>query len=60
LGLSLFNLDDDPGETMNLVEQYPDVVSRLLNAAAAFDREMQKSQRPIGQLCPEGQCEEGN
>jgi arylsulfatase A len=58
LGLSLFNLDDDPGETVNLVEQLPDVVNRLWDAAAAFDKEMQKSQRPIGQLCPEGQCEE--
>lgn len=33
LGLSLFDLDADPGETKNLVEQHPDVVRRLESVA---------------------------
>jgi hypothetical protein len=35
---------------MNLAAQYPDVVSRLTEAAAAFDAEVKKNQRPMGQL----------
>jgi arylsulfatase A-like enzyme len=50
LGLSLFNLDDDPGETVNLAAQHPDVVRRLTEAAAAFDENIKKNQRPVGQL----------
>jgi arylsulfatase len=50
LPLSLFDLDADPGETTNLAEQYPDVVTRLTEAATQFDGDMKRNQRPIGQL----------
>jgi hypothetical protein len=33
LGLSLYNLDSDLGETTNVAEQHPDVVERLLDLA---------------------------
>ena len=61
LGLSLFKLDDDPGETVNLAAQYPDVVSRLTEAATAFDADVKKHQRPMGQRCAAGElCDAGN
>jgi arylsulfatase len=50
LPLSLFDLDADPGETTNLAEQYPEVVNRLTEAAAAFDADIQQNRRPIGEL----------
>jgi arylsulfatase A len=49
LPLSLFDLDADPGETTNLVAQYPDDVSRLMEAAAAFDADLKMNERSIGQ-----------
>jgi cyclase len=48
LPLSLFDLDADPGETTNLVAQYPDAVSRLMTAAAAFDADLKMNERSIG------------
>ncbi|MBI1347305.1 sulfatase-like hydrolase/transferase [bacterium] len=38
LGLSLFNLDEDPGETINVAAQHPDVV-RLLTKLAETARQ---------------------
>lgn len=35
IGLSLYNLKDDPGETKNLAAEHPDVVERLQQVAAA-------------------------
>ena len=49
LALSLFDLDADPGETTNLAEQYPDVVSQLTEAATAFDADLKRNARPVGQ-----------
>ncbi len=40
LGLSLFDLDADPGETKNLVEQHPDVVKRLESVADEFRNDL--------------------
>jgi arylsulfatase len=48
--MSLFDLDADPGETTDLSEQNPDVVSELTAAAAAFDADLKKNQRPPGRL----------
>ena len=50
LPLSLFDLDVDPGETTNLVEQYPEVVSQLMSAATTFDGDIKLNERPPGQL----------
>ncbi len=40
LGLSLFNLDDDLGESRNVAAQHPDVVQRLTTAATAIRRQL--------------------
>ena len=48
--MSLFDLDADPGETTDLSEQHPDVVSELMGVAAAFDADLQKNQRAPGRL----------
>lgn len=40
LPLSLFNLDDDVGETRNLAAQHPDIVARLSAAAEAIRRDL--------------------
>jgi arylsulfatase A len=50
LPLSLFDLDVDPGETTNLVDQYPDVVNQLMNAATTFDADIKANLRAPGQL----------
>jgi len=46
--LSLFDLDTDPGETTDLAAQYPDIVTQLTDAAAAFDADIQSNKRPVG------------
>ena len=48
--LSLFDLDTDRGETTDLSEQHPDLVSDLMSAAAVFDADLKKNQRPPGRL----------
>jgi arylsulfatase A len=50
LPLSLFDLDADPGETTNVADQNPDVVSRLMSDLTAFDADMKMNLRPAGQL----------
>ena len=40
IGLSLFNLTDDPGETRNLAGEQPEVVARLSELAAAMRNEL--------------------
>jgi len=47
--VSLFDLDADPGETMNLAADYPDLVTQLTAAATAFDTNIKQNQRPAGQ-----------
>jgi arylsulfatase A-like enzyme len=49
LPLSLFDLDADPGETMDLAAQYPDLVLQLTQAATAFDADIKMNLRPAGQ-----------
>ncbi len=44
----LFNLHDDPGEQKNLVEQHPDIATRLRKQLAAFETEFRKNIRPTG------------
>lgn len=47
LELSLFNLDDDPGETRNVAASHPDIVNRLSTAGDAMRRELGDSLQGI-------------
>jgi arylsulfatase A-like enzyme len=47
LELSLFNLDDDPAETRNLADQYPDIVRRLAELAIPIRRQLGDSLQHI-------------
>lgn len=40
IGLSLFNLNDDPGETKNLADEYPEVVERLMGCIESGRKEL--------------------
>ncbi|HEY5450881.1 MAG TPA: hypothetical protein VIQ54_19135 [Polyangia bacterium] len=48
--MSLFDLDADRGETTDLSELHPDLVSDLMGAAAAFDADLKKNERPAGRF----------
>jgi arylsulfatase len=50
IAMSLFDLDADPGETTDLAEQHPDVVSELMGVAAAFDADLAKHRRAPGRF----------
>jgi hypothetical protein len=57
--LSLFDLENDIGETTNLADRHPDVVERLKQFAEAMREELGDgkdrvgtSRRPIGQSTP--------
>lgn len=43
--LSLFNLDDDLSEQINLVDKYPDIVADLLKKAEAMKKELGDSEK---------------
>ena len=50
IGLSLFDLEKDIGETTNLKDRYPDVTERLSALGKAFDADLRKTRRPAGRL----------
>jgi arylsulfatase len=48
IGLELFNLNQDMGESTNLAKQYPDVVIQLKKMADEFDDLMKSQKRAAG------------
>ena len=50
IGLSLFDLEKDIGETTNLKDRYPDVTERLSALGIAFDADLRKTRRPADRL----------
>ncbi len=38
--LALYDLDNDPGETKNVINQYPEIYAELLDAAEAYRQEL--------------------
>lgn len=48
--LSLFNLENDPGEKINLASEYPKLVERLKNLALQYDKELKKHIRQCGKV----------
>jgi len=50
IGLSLFDLEKDVGESKDLSESHPEVVKRLSALGKAFDADLGKSRRPPGKI----------
>jgi len=56
IGLSLFDLESDPGEATDVADQHPEVVARLKELAASIQKELGEGkeagigQRPVGVL----------
>jgi len=50
LPVALFDLEADPGETTNLAEQRPEIVTRLLAVLDAFEEERKANSRPPGRV----------
>ncbi|MDX2431741.1 MAG: sulfatase [Bacteroides sp.] len=48
--VSLFDLDNDIGESNNVLEENPDIVSRLLQQIAAFEKDLEANSRPAAFL----------
>ena len=50
IGLSLFDLEKDIGETKNLKDQFPEVTDRLSKLGKSFHADLAKSKRPAGKI----------
>jgi len=62
IGLSLFDLETDPGETTNVIDQHPDVVARIEKLADAMRQELGDSAKGLKPTAarPAGKLEEGD
>jgi arylsulfatase A-like enzyme len=50
IGLSLFDLEKDIGETTDLKDKHPDITENLSNLGKAFHADLQKTKRPSWRL----------
>jgi arylsulfatase A len=50
VGLSLYDLESDVGETTDVSAQHPDIVEKLKAAAESFDRELKANKREPGRV----------
>jgi len=50
IGLALFDLQQDPGETRDVASEHPDVVERLSAQARLFEKVLKAEARPPGAL----------
>ncbi len=50
IGLSLFDLENDVGETTELKEKHPEVAQRLIDLGKAFDADLKTTKRTPGRL----------
>ena len=50
IGLSLFDMENDMGETKNLKDQFPEVTQRLVELGKSFNKELVASKRPAGKI----------
>jgi arylsulfatase A-like enzyme len=49
LDWSLYDLEADPGERVNLVDRHPDIVEKLKKMAAAFSSDLEAGKKPMGE-----------
>jgi len=45
---SLYDLDADPGESVNVIDRHPEIAEQLKKMAAAFSRDLETSKKPMG------------
>ena len=50
IGLSLFDLHSDIGESTDVKEKFPKIAKRLKSIGEKFNQELQKSKRPAGRI----------
>ena len=50
IGLSLFDLHSDIGESTDVKEKFPKIAKRLKSLGEKFNQELQKSKRPAGRI----------
>ena len=50
IGLSLFDLEKDVGETTDLKDKFPEITERLSKLGKAFNSDLQKTKRQPGRL----------
>lgn len=50
IGLSLFDLENDPGESIDLSKEFSEIVNRLSSIGKKFDQKIKKSKRPAGKI----------
>lgn len=50
IGLSLFDLEKDIGETTDLKDRHPNIMEDLSNLGKAFHANLQKTKRPSGEI----------
>jgi hypothetical protein len=46
---SLYDLDADPGETANLIDDHPELVRKLKKMAADFSSDLTTWKKPMGE-----------
>ncbi len=49
LDWSLYDLEADPGERVNLVDRHPDIVGKLKKMATNFSSELEAGKKPMGE-----------
>jgi len=49
LDWSLFDLDADPGEQLNLMDRHPDIAEKMKKLATAFSDELESNKKPMGE-----------
>ena len=50
IGISLFDLHSDIGESKDVKDKFPKITSRLKSLGEKFNKELQKSKRPAGRI----------
>ncbi len=46
----LYDLEKDIAEKINLIDQYPDIVKKLIEQANIFDKQLNKEKRTVGKI----------
>jgi len=46
---SLYDLDADPGERVNVIDRYPEIVQKMLGLAATFSSDLEAGKKPMGE-----------